>query len=204
MNQKVHTVKSQYNYSVADIFKSIQGEGSLLGIPMVFIRLAGCSLNCSMCDTNHVESTRYTAKEINKVISKIYPDVEWTWITGGEPTEQNLLPLTKLLGGKIALATNGMNPIDCEVDFLSVSPHKTPDELNVERGDQLNLVPGLNGLKLSDWEGFKGHRFKTKWVTPFWYGPKDRAERVEECIEWVDTHEGWKLGIQAHKTWGLE
>ncbi|MGE5708196.1 MAG: radical SAM protein, partial [Bacteroidota bacterium] len=39
------------NYSIHEVFTSIQGEGSLLGIPSTFVRLAGCNLRCEWCDT---------------------------------------------------------------------------------------------------------------------------------------------------------
>lgn len=84
-----------------------------------------------------------------------------------------------------------------------MSPHKVDSSWVQRRGDQLNIVLGLNGLKLSDLEGVDVSGFANKFVTPMWYGAADRAENVRECLDWVESHEGWRLGVQAHKNWGV-
>ena len=96
---------------VNEIFKSIQGESSFAGLPCVFVRLAGCNLRCSYCDTTHAyeENTEIAVDEIlEKVKSFNCPLVE---ITGGEPLlqEKTYLLLNKLLdaGERVLIETNG-------------------------------------------------------------------------------------------------
>lgn len=201
-----------YPLSPEGVFHTIQGEGALLGLPMTFIRLAGCPVNCPECDTNYQVSGRATLKQILDRCAQLrYGGVEWAWITGGEPAEYDLLPLVNglhALGYKVALATAGTRPVQSGfvwggVDFLSVSPHD-PATWKVRRGDQLNLVPGLNGLSLRDpallemvescWRDFP-HRY----VTPC----AGKPETLDECLWWVRCRRGWRLGCQAHKVWGL-
>lgn len=189
------------------IFRTIQGEGALLGVPMTFLRLAGCSVGCPGCDTDYHVAERLSVQEIGERIRSLGV-VPWVWVTGGEPADHDLWPLLEevRLCGRIALATSGHKSLGAGgrlIDFLSVSPHGKPDELILTRGSQLNLVPGLNGLKLADWSGFDASGFLHKWATPFWYGPSDRMESVTSCLDFIRDRADWRLGLQAHKFWGL-
>lgn len=200
----------RYPLAGEGVFRTLQGEGALLGLPMVFIRLAGCSVGCPGCDTDYGVRERATADEIADRVGRLtYRCREWVWITGGEPTDHDLAPLLSALRRhafpRIAVATAGIRPLRAGwvhggVDFLSVSPHR--EQGWVQRsGDQINLVPGLNGLtweeagriaEQADW-------FAHRWITPCEGDP----EAMSRCVQWVHTHPGWRLGIQAHKQWRL-
>lgn len=194
------------------VFPTLQGEGVMLGEPMVFVRLAGCDVNCNGCDTNYALAERVPVREIARRAVGVQGVARWAWVTGGEPTIHALGPLVLELrryGFRVALATAGERPVEmgfgdgrAGFDFVSVSPHR-PDRWSLRRGDQLNVVPGLNGLRLEDLEGVDVSGFSHRFVTPFWYGPSDRAEKVAECAAWVCTHAGWRLGFQAHKAWSM-
>lgn len=97
--------------TVNEIFNSIQGESLYAGLGCTFIRLSGCNLRCSYCDTGYAyeEGTSLTITAIiDKVSGYGCPLVE---ITGGEPLIQNETPLliTNLIenGYKVLLETNG-------------------------------------------------------------------------------------------------
>lgn len=207
----------QPTYPIAPhgIFPTIQGEGVLLGTPMVFIRLAGCSVGCPQCDTDYSVSDRLTLPALMDKMARVsWGSVDWAWITGGEPTDHDLAPLVNALherGFKVAIATAGVREVASGlawggVDFLSVSPHD-PARWMVRRGDQLNLVPGLNGLSLTDPTllailADKEVYFSHRYVTPLWGDPAS----LEACRWWVQCRRGWKLGVQAHKAgagWGV-
>ncbi|MBS1257490.1 MAG: 7-carboxy-7-deazaguanine synthase [Candidatus Scalindua arabica] len=101
---------------VNEIFKSIQGESSYAGIPCVFVRLTGCNLRCSYCDTTYAydEGTRMSVYEILSTI-KGY-DCKNVCITGGEPLLQKsvtkLINLLKKSQYKIFVETGGSINID--------------------------------------------------------------------------------------------
>jgi len=96
---------------INEIFVSIQGESSLAGFPCVFVRLTGCNLRCSYCDTPYAyeEGEELTLNEVKERIrSYRIPLVE---ITGGEPLLQAETPklIHSLLdeGYRVLLETNG-------------------------------------------------------------------------------------------------
>lgn len=106
---------------IVEIFKSIQGEGILIGMPMVFIRLWGCNMQCIWCDTTYswspefkeiTKRTSNSPKELVNYLIKAYPEVTWFNFTGGEPTlwEEEILQSTILLHSyskKVCIQTNG-------------------------------------------------------------------------------------------------
>jgi len=91
---------------VHEIYASVQGESSFVGVPCTFIRLTGCNLRCSWCDTEHAfyDGTRMQRSEVlARALSSDTPLVE---LTGGEPLLQpGAIPLMKELAdaGKIVL-----------------------------------------------------------------------------------------------------
>lgn len=102
---------------VYEIFKSIQGESTYAGLPCVFIRLAGCNLSCSWCDTPYArvpdEAVEMTMAEVIEEISHFKcPIVE---ITGGEPLLQEeaheLAGSLANRGLRVLMETNGSVPL---------------------------------------------------------------------------------------------
>jgi 7-carboxy-7-deazaguanine synthase len=204
---------ASYPLAPQGVFLTLQGEGVMLGTPMVFVRLAGCPINCDGCDTNYTVAERAPAAEIVRRAVACAGVSRWAWVTGGEPTIHDLGPLVlglRKYGFRVALATAGVSAVEtgggdgrAGFDFVSVSPHKIDASWAQRRGDQLNVVPGLNGLRLADLGGVDVSGFAARFVTPVWYAPGERAEGVRECVEWVQSHPGWRLGIQGHKSWGI-
>lgn len=97
---------------ISELFYSIQGETSRSGFPSFFIRLCGCNLNCSYCDTRYARSGGHSIQipEIIKSIKK-YKYLDHITITGGEPLiQKNTINLMKTLlqkGFSVQVETNG-------------------------------------------------------------------------------------------------
>jgi len=73
---------------LAEIFYSVQGEGTWTGTPAVFVRLAGCNLSCSFCDTDY--SLKFIAS-VDEVVARVRAeggDCPMVILTGGEPLAQ--------------------------------------------------------------------------------------------------------------------
>ncbi len=100
---------------VHSIFFTIQGEGPFCGQPAVFVRLAGCNLQCPGCDTEYTTNREtLSVQEIIARIERSFEHIAVAWsplvvITGGEPFRQNLTVLLKMLKRyyRIQIETNG-------------------------------------------------------------------------------------------------
>ncbi|MBU0951977.1 MAG: radical SAM protein [Elusimicrobia bacterium] len=96
---------------INEIYKSIQGESRFAGYPCIFIRLAGCNLRCSYCDTKYAYN-KGREMSISGIMDKIrHFKTKLIQITGGEPLLQKETPqlVRKLLskGYKVLIGTNG-------------------------------------------------------------------------------------------------
>lgn len=187
-----------YTLAKEGVFYTIQGEGALLGTPMVFIRLAGCSIGCAQCDTDYRVHSRRTVTEIVDAVRTLAPS-GWVWLTGGEPTDRELQPLVDALnaaGYRVALATAGQGRIPLHVAWLSVSPHTT--YTRQQAGEEVKVVPGLNGLSWDAVEAIGQWAFSHRFIQPL----HDQSNLVA-CIDFVKLHPAWRLSPQAHKVWGI-
>ena len=129
---------------VNEIFHSLQGESTRVGLPTVFIRLTGCPLRCTWCDTEHAFSggTRQSIPEI--VAHTAEYGTRFVCVTGGEPLAQkSCLPLLAALcdaGYDVSLETSGA------LDISGVDPRvarivdvKAPGSGEAERNRWENL-----------------------------------------------------------------
>ncbi len=129
---------------VNEIFCSIQGESTYSGLPCTFVRLTGCNLRCSYCDTQYAyeEGVKTNITQIlSRVAAYNCPLVE---ITGGEPLFQSETPLliSKLLenGYRVMMETNGSFDIS-RVDerCIKIVDIKCPSSNESEKNDLKNL-----------------------------------------------------------------
>jgi 7-carboxy-7-deazaguanine synthase len=103
---------------IIEIYRSIQGESSFSGLPCIFVRLAGCNLRCTWCDSEYTFSggRKMSAAEIEAEVGRLAPSglIEFT---GGEPMlqERELVPLMSQFlekGYTLLLETSGERPLD--------------------------------------------------------------------------------------------
>lgn len=136
---------------IHEIFYSLQGESSRVGLPTVFVRLTGCPMRCVYCDTAYAFSGGSNI-EISDILAKVAGyGTEYVTVTGGEPLAQKgCLVLLKELcdqGYSVSLETGGaidISPVDQRVSvILDV---KTPDSGEVEN----NVWSNLDHLKQTD------------------------------------------------------
>jgi len=136
---------------ITEIFHSLQGEASRVGLPTVFVRLTGCPLRCTWCDTTYsfTGGEMWTLAEVLAEVAK-YP-VRQVCVTGGEPLAQKAcLPLLTALcdaGYEVSLETSGaldIAPVDPRVSCIM--DLKAPDSGESAR----NLWANLAHLKARD------------------------------------------------------
>ena len=143
---------------IIEIFSSFQGEGLLIGERQIFVRFAGCNLNCNYCDTNDSKSeksgTLMTPDEVTAEINKlITPDCMTISFTGGEPSlyPQFISEVAKNFNLKIMLETNGTLPENIgsieKLDIVSLDI-KLPEHFDGDFDNSifLNEIKSLNLL----------------------------------------------------------
>ncbi|MCR5606090.1 MAG: 7-carboxy-7-deazaguanine synthase QueE [Treponema sp.] len=189
---------------VLEIFKSIQGEGSHLGLPAVFVRFALCNLNCSFCDTKE-SWTDKNAKEmsIDEIIKKIEElHAKRVIVTGGEPCIQkdiNLFIDTLHKNGyTVDMETNASLPTP-NADWIVASPKAC-------NGYKINELCKANELKYVVTKDFDDkvaipedirNRFTGKiWLQPDGYNMQETWQKAYD-IALQDTR--LRVGVQLHK-----
>jgi 7-carboxy-7-deazaguanine synthase len=103
---------------ISEIYKSLQGESTYAGLPCVFVRLTGCNLRCSWCDSefSFYGGNKLSLDEVMREVEKLSPGGGLVEITGGEPMlqERDVVPLMERLlgaGYKVLLETSGERPL---------------------------------------------------------------------------------------------
>jgi 7-carboxy-7-deazaguanine synthase len=139
---------------VNEIFKSIQGESTRAGLPCVFVRLTGCNLRCSWCDTAYAftEGARMTLDEIVERVAAF--DCNLVELTGGEPLMRanSLLLMAQLAdrGHAVLLETSGsldISPVDPRV--IRIMDLKCPGsgECEQNRWENIPLLRATDEVK---------------------------------------------------------
>lgn len=203
---------------VVEIFNSIEGEGKRAGMPCTFIRLYGCNLNCSYCDSRYAcEDNNYTLPTLQEIMQKVddfkCPHVT---VTGGEPLIQPgidvLLHILSRYGYYVNVETNGSCPLTIRysnmfytVDYKTFSSGMT-DKMNPETFENLRNEDVLKFVVGSQKDLVQAMEFERSlvheppglsvYVSPV-FGKIDPKEIVEFMNENKLWH--WKLQLQLHK-----
>ena len=129
---------------ITEIFYSLQGEANTVGIPTVFIRLTGCPLRCSYCDTAYAFSggEKLSVDEIMRQVGQF--NTRYVTVTGGEPLAQPACHalMAKLLeaGYQVSLETSGALDVAAVDSRVSkVMDLKTPSSGELERNRYDNI-----------------------------------------------------------------
>lgn len=217
-------MKSKYAYDdglfhVTEIFDSIDGEGKRTGYMAVFLRLAGCSLRCSYCDTAYSLTLEDTAEALTEeeVLSRIraYPWKRVT-MTGGEPMLHPLHHLCEVLGEEgydINIETNGAVPLWRErpegvfytMDF-KCSGSGMKSYMNL---DNFKLLTGKDVLKfvvsseedLHEMKEIVNHHFSSAHHPEFFVSPVWGRIEPAELVEYVRKNrlQDVRVQVQLHK-----
>lgn len=135
---------------ITEIYKSLQGESTYAGLPCVFVRLTGCNLRCTWCDSEYTfhGGHKMTAEQILEEVSRLSPGGGLVEITGGEPMlqEREVVPLMQEMLQRqyqILLETSGERPLaNVPAGVIKIVDVKCPDS-----GEGETFLPeNLNAL----------------------------------------------------------
>ena len=203
---------------VTEIYHSIQGEGSRAGLACVFIRLSGCNLRCTWCDTEYGYSGGKDM-ELSEVLEQVSKyNCQLVEVTGGEPLmQEECSDLVELLLEKdytVLVETSGAYDISTISDkAVRIVDMKCPGSGMVERNDYKNLekLSANDELKFVvadkldfDWscdliKKFDLNHRENNFISPV-YGETD----MESLAKWIlDSELNIRLQVQLHKfIWG--
>ncbi len=203
---------------IDDLFYSIQCEGPFTGKPAFFIRLFGCNLNCSFCDTPQtIQPSKFSVKELARRADK-EANANLVVITGGEPFRQNIWPLIDDLCKRfliVQIETNGvftLPKMNWERHKASLHIVVSPKTKKINKdiaahalcfkyiikAGKVNANDGLpNGL-------YRPDDAQKIIVSPMWEKSKKKtAANIEETVA-IAKHFGYHFSYQYHKTLGIE
>lgn len=203
---------------ITEIFYSLQGEASRVGLPTVFVRLTGCPLRCVWCDTEY-SFTGGEAATLASVLAELakYP-AKQVCVTGGEPLSQKeCLPLLTALcdaGYDVSLETSGA------LDIAAVDPRvarimdlKAPDSGECEKNLWANLAALNQGDEIkiviasrADYEWARGVLLKHQLdrLCPVLFSPAQGQIEPADLADWI-LEDGLpvRFQLQLHKLlWG--
>jgi 7-carboxy-7-deazaguanine synthase len=202
---------------INEIFYSIQGESSRIGMPTVFVRLTGCPMRCTYCDTAYAFHDGQQ-KEIEEIIQEIKKfDTNYVTVTGGEPLAQknciNLMNQLCELGYQVSLETGGALDIkDVHSKVKIILDVKTPKS----NEDKNNFWPNLANIKpndeikfvIQDYEDFSWsmdiiEKYQLN-QNQILFSPVYNVLASEQLAEWILKHQlNVRLQLQLHKIlWG--
>ncbi|ALD15351.1 pyrroloquinoline quinone biosynthesis protein [Buchnera aphidicola (Aphis glycines)] len=210
-------------YPINEIFQTIQGEGQYTGIPSIFIRLQGCPVHCSWCDTKYTWICNQKDNvSINEIINKNQSNKKWSFIhvkdilkilkkwtakhvviSGGEPCLYDLLKITKKLEKKdyqCQIETSGIKNIICSLDtWITLSPKKNINPLyaSIIRSNEIKFPICKKKDLLYVYNILSTIKDKKKRIIclqPVSQNKQALKICIEACIK-----NNWKLSVQLHK-----
>ncbi|MCC6915964.1 7-carboxy-7-deazaguanine synthase QueE [Nitrosomonas sp.] len=203
---------------ITEIFYSLQGETSRMGLPTVFVRLTGCPLRCGYCDTAYAFSggKNMSVSEIMEAVVSYSP--HYVTVTGGEPLAQvnSLALLTALCdqGYSVSLETSGaldISRVDTRVS--RIVDIKTPGSGEMEKNHWENLtrLTAHDEIKFVlcdkadyDWARQKLLELELDTICPVLFSPAYNQLGPADLAAWI-LHDRLpvRLQLQLHKLlWG--
>ena len=210
---------------VVETFHSIQGEGTHGGRSAVFIRLAGCRVGCSWCDTRHSWPVQaHPQQPITDLVQLVADAVDagaaFAVITGGEPLHHNLDPLcsalatvarpSRLGNGPVPLhlETSGVDGLSGRFDWITLSPkrHRPPTTELLAACQELKVVvnepddlPFAEAMAAAAREARGSATPPELLLQPCWQSSSGQ----ELALDHVVRHPQWRLSLQTHKWLGV-
>lgn len=200
---------------VVEMFPTLQGEGPYAGHPAVFVRLGGCNLACSFCDTEFESFKPMALAEVLTQVEALSAGIrDLVVITGGEPLRQNIAPLCEALlarGLRVQIETNGTlwRPLPAGVHIVC-SPKVTDGRYHPLRADLLARVDALKFIVAANDADYSdiGQVGQADANIPIYVQPMDEGDEDKNranlalAAQLAQAH-GYRLSLQLHKILGI-
>jgi 7-carboxy-7-deazaguanine synthase len=187
---------------LAEIFYSIQGEGTWTGTPAVFVRLAGCNLACDFCDTDYALKFLASIEDVVRLVREEGGECPMVILTGGEPLAQAETPMLidalRRDGRRVHIESNGTIFTELPADvWLCVSPKERVDPRMAARANEAKLIVDER-VPEEHLALFPQHG--TILLQP----EGNKRKNVEIALEYAKAHPAkFRLSLQTHKMIGV-
>jgi 7-carboxy-7-deazaguanine synthase len=205
---------------ISEIFHSIQGESTRVGLPTVFVRLTGCPLRCMWCDTEYAFSGG-DLLGFDEILARIAAfNCPTICVTGGEPLAQkNCLPFLSALcdaGYSVSLETSGaldIGGVDSRVSRIMDLKAPGSGEADKNRWENCELLTAHDEVKLVlasredyEWAVAASHQRRLSERCPVLFSPVQGALNPAQLAQWIlDDGLPVRFQLQLHKLlWGSE
>jgi organic radical activating enzyme len=193
---------------VIEEFYTLQGEGFHTGKPAYFIRIGGCDIGCSWCDSKHswIFGVHLLATADDLVKRSTSHPARAVVVTGGEPSFYPLNYLTgklKEAGMETFIETSGTYPLTGDWDWICLSPkrHSPPRPEYFSKAGELKVIIENEDdfLWAEENAGLAGPQCHL-YLQPEW---SKRGTMTDRVIEYVKNHPRWRISLQTHKYIGI-
>jgi len=189
--------------ALAETFYSVQGEGTWTGTPAVFVRLAGCNLNCRFCDTDYSTKAFASVEQLVSRVRELGADCPMVVLTGGEPLAQgesaHLIDALRADGRRVHIESNGSIAAELPDDvWLTVSPKERLRPDMAARANEVKLI--VDGRVPYEWLDAFAARAIPMFLQPEGNKPPNVALALEAAKR---DPQRLRLGLQTHKFIGV-
>ena len=189
--------------ALAETFYSVQGEGTWTGTPAVFVRLAGCNLNCRFCDTDFALKEYLSVPDVVARVRELGGACPTVILTGGEPLAQRessaLIDALRGDGRRVHVESNGSVAVDLPDDvWLTVSPKERLHPSMAARANEVKLI--VDGRVPEEWFAAFGERALPTFLQPEGNKPANVALALAAAKA---SPARFRLGLQTHKFIGV-
>lgn len=189
-------------------FYSLQGEGFHTGKASYFIRIGGCDIGCSWCDSKRSwQADRHPLVDVDSIIEHVVDcPSNSLLVTGGEPTLYDLEYLSiKAIENNLVmfLETSGAYKLSGKWDWICLSPKKQSPPLSefYTKAHELKVI--IHEVQDFDWaEEMAGKMLPAchLFLQPEW---SKKDEMTMAIIEYIRENPKWRISMQTHKVWGI-
>ncbi len=196
---------------VVKIFPTLQGEGPRAGQPAIFIRLGGCNLACTFCDTEFDEFEQQGLQKIGAEVARLATQEKLVVITGGEPLRQPIEKLCELLivqGYVVQIETNGTLFRDLHEDVEIVCSPKIRTKIREDLLQRISAFKFVLSKSLPDYDSVP-EVGQADVSAPIYVQAMDEydAEKNAENLAFAQKtaiEQGYIMSVQLHKILGIE
>jgi 7-carboxy-7-deazaguanine synthase len=228
------TLNNNTSYKINEVFESIQGEGTYTGLPSIFVRMQGCPVGCSWCDTKHTwtldenllrssaqvmaekgESDNWfkaDSTELLDLFAQLGYRAKHVILTGGEPCMYDLNPLSRHLiaeGYSVQIETSGTFEILTHPDtWVTVSP-----KVDMQGGYEVLTSALQRANEIKHPVAMAKHiaqldellkKLGAEAKPLIYLQPISQQKRATELAVRTCIERNWRLSLQTHKFIGIE